>query len=278
MHAQGAYGLRLIGLGAQSPWLMPTARSCAGLAIRREPWRPEPVPDIAGERFTLAMSARRRVRVERDPATLIVESPTAIPDALVVHPYLSYAAAIHAHWEGRSALHGGVVAIDGCAWVLLADSFGGKTTLLAALAERAFTVLSDDLAIIDGDSTVRRGPRCVDLRRTAFHALQPRAPVTSVRGRSRLSLGPAPPCLPLGGFVALRWGTATTVERVGLAERSQILVDSRTAWGPSSAASMLDILDAPFLALSRRRGFSAIDETADVLVAGVRCQPGCLQR
>jgi hypothetical protein len=275
---QGAYGFRVVGLQAESPWLMPATESSITLAIRHEPWRPEPLPDATGRRFTLAIDATCRLRIERDPGTLIVEAPAAVPDALVVHPYLSYAAATCAQWEGSLALHGGVIALDGRAWVLLADTFGGKTSLLAALAQRSFTVLSDDLAIIDRDATVRPGPRCLDLRPAASRALQPCGQITSVRRRSRLMLGPAPLNLPLGGFVVLRWGRAVSVDHVGVVERSEILIDSRTAWGPSSASALLDILDAPFIALSRPRRFSAIDETIEVLVAGVRSQPSYLQR
>jgi hypothetical protein len=209
---------------------------------------------------------------------MVVEASAHAPDALVVHPYLSYAAATHAQWEGSVALHGGVVAIDRRAWVLLADTFGGKTSLLAALANRDFMILSDDLAIIDDNATVRSGPRCLDVRPTAYRALRPRNEITPVRGRSRLTLGPTPPALPLGGFVALRWGGITAVDHVGVAARSQIIVDSRTAWGPSSASALLDILDAPFIGLSRPRDFSRVDETIDVLVATIRGQPGRLQR
>ena len=275
---QGAYGLMLDGLGTKSPWLMPAPRASARLTIRHERWRPEPLPDVTGERFTLQISGLRRVRVERDPATLIVESATAVPDHLVVHPYLSYAAAMCAQWDGSLALHAGVVAIDGWAWVLLADTSCGKTSLLAAFAQRGYTVLADDLAIIDPDGMVRSGPRCLDLRTDAVRALRPSGHVASIRGRSRLTLGPAPPGLPIGGFAALRWGGASALDRLGLAERSQILVDSRTAWGPSSATSLLDILDAPFLQLTRPRDFSALDETIGVFVSGVRGQPGGLQR
>lgn len=276
--AQGAYGFRVVGLKAQSPWLTPAASSAVVLAVRHEPWRPEPLPDATGRRFTLPISETCRLRMERDAQTMVFESSAGDPDSLVVHPYLSYAAATHAQWEGSVALHGGVVAIDGRAWVLLADTFGGKTSLLAALANRDFTILSDDLAIIDDNATVRSGPRCLDLRRTAYRALRPHGQVTPVRGRSRLMLGPTPPELPLGGFVALRWGSATTVDRVGVAARSHIIVDSRTAWGPSSASALLDVLAAPFIGLSRPRGFSRIDETIDVLVAAIRRQPGGLQR
>jgi len=276
MTVQGAYGLIVSGLDAESPWLMPAAPPTARLAIRRQPWRPKPLPDVAGARFTLTIDPQCRLRIEREPATLTVESEAPVPDHLVVHPYLSYAAAMCAQWDGSVALHAGVVAIDGRAWVLLADSSGGKSSLLASLAERRLTVLSDDLAIIDTDRTVRTGPRCVDLRPSAFLALKPTGQVTSTRGRSRLTLGPAPPCLPLGGFVALRWGPAPAVEHVGVAERSRILVESRTAWGPASATWLLEILDAPFLTLSRPRDFSTIDETITAFVAGVRGQPSRL--
>ena len=277
-YGQGAYGLLLAGLHSRSPWLVPVARSSETLTVRRDAWRSEPLPDVTGERFTFPDSARFRVRVERDPAMLVIESDAFVSDHFVVHPYLSYAAAMHAHWQGSVALHAGVVDVDGRAWVLLADIFGGKTSLLAALAERGFTVLADDLAIIDADHEVRSGPRCVDLRSGAFHALKPSGPITSVRGRHRLTLGPAPLKLPLGGFVVLSWGSALTVERLGLVERSQLLVDSQTAWGPSSAKSLLDVLKSPFVALSRPRGFALIDETIDVLLARVRSEPSGLQR
>jgi hypothetical protein len=66
-------------------------------------------------------------------------------------------------------LHAGVVAWKGKAIVFPADSFQGKTTLVAALVRRGAVYYSDDYAILDADGRVHPFPRRLSIR----HPIRP---------------------------------------------------------------------------------------------------------
>jgi hypothetical protein len=199
---------------------------------------------------------------------MTIQADRMVPDEKVLHPLLAYGAAMHAHWAGNVPLHGGVVGIAGRAWVLLAEERGGKTTLLAAMAARGHAVLADDLAVVTPDRTVYAGPRCLDLRRSAAAVMEPGNLTVPVRRhRVRLTLPPAPSSLPLGGFVALRWGGAVGIEELSPAERATLLVNSRTAWGPASASGLLDLVTERCFAFVRPRAFDRLGASLDCLVS-----------
>jgi len=66
--------------------------------------------------------------------------------------------------RGASALHAGVVAVNGGAVAFLGDKGAGKSTLIGALARRGFAVLSDDVAAltdVDGAPQVQPGVPCL---------------------------------------------------------------------------------------------------------------------
>ncbi len=51
--------------------------------------------------------------------------------------------------SGIPALHGGALALDGRAALFLADRGGGKSTLVASLLNRGFSLLGDDIAAVE---------------------------------------------------------------------------------------------------------------------------------
>jgi hypothetical protein len=210
---------------------------------------------------------------------MIVQADRMVPDAHVLHPLLAVGAAMHAHWGGSLALHGGVVGINARAWVLLGGERSGKTTLLAAMAARGYDVLADDLAVVTPDRVVYSGPRCLDVRRSAAAVLAPESPSFPVRHhRVRVQLADVPDSLPLGGFVELRWGRRIGIESLTPSQRATLVVDARTAWGPASAHALLDVVSARCFALVRPIGLVHLDVSIDRLVSAVRDEPGLLDR
>ena len=266
----GAYGFRVVGL-APGNWLGPCVPGAPPLVIKRQRWSPYQASDLPGQRNLLVLSPRCRLMNERASASMTIEADRMVADTDVLHPLLAYGAAMHAHWAGNLALHGGVVNIDDRAWVVLADVMGGKTSLLAAMAIRRFEILADDLAIVTPDRRVHAGPRCLDLRRSAAKALALQNPTVSVRRhRVRMALEGAPTSLPLGGFVALRWGDDVRIENMAPRERAELLIDARSAMGPASARTLLDLVAVQFFTLVRPRSFGEHSVSIDELVSAVR--------
>ncbi len=129
----------------------------------------------------------------------------APPDEDLLHPYLAPAAALYWQWAGREAIHAGVFEVGGGAILMLGDKEAGKSTTLAWLATQGGTpVLSDDLAVLDGDD-VLVGPRSIDLR--VGQGTLPGVSEHLVRSgeRHRVRLPAASPTLPLAGLVVLDW-------------------------------------------------------------------------
>ena len=149
------------------------------------------------------------------------------PDELV-HPYLAPVAAITAHWHGRESLHGGGIAVRGRVMGVVGDRLEGKSSLLAALAARGVDVVCDDMLVVEDDHAFA-GPRTIDLREDAAGALGvgENIGVAGARARWRVRLGPAPPRLPLAGWIFLDWAERVEVARVPASETLQRLLRNR---------------------------------------------------
>ena len=102
-------------------------------------------------------------------------------------------AALAARWLRRESFHAGAVVVEGGAWAILGDKEAGKSSTLAHLALNGYTVLSDDVLVLERGS-VFAGPRCIDLRAEPARRLGAREPlaVVGMRERFRIELGPAP--------------------------------------------------------------------------------------
>jgi hypothetical protein len=179
--------------------------------------------------------------------------------------------------HGRDALHAGAFVIDGRAWLLLADTCGGKSTLLAALSATGLPVLADDLAVIEG-GCVLRGPRCVDLRsepRSARHRgrdeVRPVAPTPLERAnggeRWRVSLPAAPARAALHGFVRLRFGRDLSLSPVPPAERLSTIARHRM-WPAIRAdpSATLAAAALPMVELERPLRLDRVDDSVERLV------------
>ena len=168
-----------------------------------------------------------RLRQERHrPEAHFHLRPTADEDLL--HPYLAPAAALFWQWSGREAIHAGVFEAEAGAVMMLGDKEAGKSTTLAWLATQGGTaVLSDDLAVLDGDD-VLVGPRSIDLR-VGGEGTLPGVSEHLVRSgeRHRVRLPAAPPALRLAGLVVLDWGPTLELAPVGFAGRMELIARQR---------------------------------------------------
>jgi hypothetical protein len=260
----GAYGYTLSGLPE------------AGILVRDPPARwPELRVEqgrMAGDPGTTEVgpeSARIRLvdggRLELDRQQRVARFLTRMPlepDELA-HPYLAAAASTFAGWLGRDAFHAGAFALDGGALALLASKHGGKSTTLAALAQRGGSILTDDVLVVEGDAAFA-GPRCIDLREDAVLAA---AGVLEARGgtRRRLHLPHLDPELPLRGFVRLVWGERCELVPLRAAER--LVLVARSRWDPRAAgpARPLALAELPAWELRRPRTLDVLGEVCDLL-------------
>ena len=188
-------------------------------------------------------------------------------DGRLVHPFLTAAAAIFSWWCERDAFHAGAFAVDGRAWGVIGDNEAGKSTLLAALAQRGVPVLADDLVAVE-DGCTYPGPRCVDLRPSAAEALG-LSQDDRVRGgtRVRVHLAPVEREVELAGWFVLGWGDRTQTTKLSGADRLRTLAQRRTfSLPPRKPEAQLALAALPTWRVTRRRSWEALDESADAML------------
>ena len=108
------------------------------------------------------------------------------------------------HAPGLVFVHSGVVAWNGRAVLLPADSFQGKTTLVAELVKNGAVYYSDEYAVLDESGLVHPFPRKLSIRYFDGHTRERDVTVESLGG----SIGSEP--IPVG-FVLLTEFVADTV-------------------------------------------------------------------
>ena len=265
-HVQHAYGLTITGLPRVAELVPGPSSSDVAVQVTVAEGLAEPAPrplDASGGVRRLADG--RLLELDRARATAVFHGPPLTPD-LLAHPYLSPVATAFSRWAGREAFHAGAFLSGGRAWAVLGARTAGKSTLLAALAARGVTVLSDDIVVTDG-AVVFSGPRCVDLREV------PPLPGLDLRTarlgtRHRLHLPDRPEQAPLGGWVFLGWGDAVAADRVPATTLLPELA-ARRAWRhlDSRAELLLDLAAAPAWTLHRPQRWDQLDAGLDLLLA-----------
>src|SRR3954447_11359018 len=167
----GAYGLRLSGVEGAENALVPADLSWPSFDLQVRVADSSPGSEHLDQtRARIRLRTGGWIEIDRLRGRALFTVPEALSAEELVHPFLAPVAAVAAHWNRRESLHGGAFAVDGRAWGLIGDRMGGKSSLLAALAERRICVVSDDVLVIDG-SDVFAGPRTVDLRADAAQRL-----------------------------------------------------------------------------------------------------------
>lgn len=283
--SRGAYGIALEGIPAAAALLGPAGPAWPTLHIEQQvsPRHDPVVPYWDDERALFNVAGGGSVEVDRATMAVTFDLPSRAPDPHIVHPFLAGSAAIVSRWLGRETLHGGVFEIDGGAWAVLGDKGSGKSSTLGWLARRDFTVATDDLVVID-DGTVLAGPACIDLRGDAAGhlGLGEHLGVVGARERWRALVPPAPPRLPLAGWILPQWADAVDVAVVPPRDRLPLLLGNLTLRAVVDPVTFLDLARLPTLALRRPQRWDSVDPAMshllEVIGDGVAGPGGAAQR
>ena len=147
----GAYGLRISGIPDADSLLGPAAEDWPALEVAVEVGELDAEAErLDDDNALLQLRTGGWIDLHREPGRARYVVPTALSTDELVHPFLAPAAALFAHWHGREGLHGGALALGGTAWGVIGDRFGGKSSLLAALAVSGTDVVCDDVLVLDG--------------------------------------------------------------------------------------------------------------------------------
>jgi hypothetical protein len=266
----GAYGLRLEGIGGARSLLSPADPGWPAFHIHSRvdtrPWRDFEV--VTDSEAQLMLKTGGEIRMVRDPGNVIFSTERPLSEEALVHPYLAPVAAVAGYWFDRESFHAGSFVVDGAAWALLGEREAGKSTLLASLALRGVTVLSDDMLILDDDVPFT-APRSIDLRAAAARRLGVGQPlgVVGARERWRLRLGPDTGPTTLRGWIFLAWGDGVEISEVKPHERIARLGAQRgVRLPPRDPARLIDLAGLPAWELRRPRAWDSLDRAADVLL------------
>ena len=277
----GCYGLQLHGTGelgralaGASQWMLPPAPSWPSWRLQ---WTPlsaaafdQPARDeLSADRARLVASASGGwIELDRPSQSTRFHTPEPLSPAALVHPYLTSTAAIAAHWLGRTPFHAGGFSIGGGAWGVLGGREMGKSSLLMGLHAAGVTVVSDDLIVLE-EGRVYSGPRCLDLRQGAAERFGTGRSLGRVgrRDRWRVDLPPAPPDLPLAGWVVLGWSSDVVIELVGTSQRLGALATNRAVTARGEVPrDLLDAVAHPVLLFSRSRDWAKMSEGIERLL------------
>ena len=265
----GAYGFRITGFDRPEHLLVPVPPEWEGVEIVRLECGPvRRRPDAQGvaelwwddREVTMWTSDTDSVTLDRASMRLVLTTRRRVDDEVLSHPYLGLPLAVANRWRDRQVLHGGAVVLGGRAWCVLGTKEAGKSSTVAWFAGRDHPVLSDDLLVIDGDELCA-APRCVDLREPSAGLGGIEVQLLPGRRRWRVSLGPVPSTVPLGGLVYLEWGDEARLEAVAPTDRIVALFES-SVLGPSmaDAAAYLDLATLPTWRLVRPHGLEGLDD------------------
>lgn len=266
----GAYGLSLPDLEGAAGLLVPAPADWPVLRVcRRAGVVPAVVPRVSESRATLRLQGGGQVDVERQGLTATFTHPGPADDEAIVHPYLAGAAATVSRWLRRDAFHAGAFVAGGGAWAVLGDKGGGKSTLLAWLAQRGVPLVTDDLLVVDAGMALA-GPRCADLRDEAAAALSlgEDVGVLGARRRFRMRTAPVAPAVPLRGWILPTWGGELAALPVPASRRLPALLHHLALRVPPLyPARFLDYAALPFIELRRPRRWDLLDPASDLLLA-----------
>ena len=229
------------------------------------------VESWSGDHAVLRAQPSGFITVDRvaSRTTLHLDEPPT--PATLLHPYLASTAVVAGHWLGRAPFHAGAFAAGGRAWGILGNREMGKSSLLMSLHRAGVTVLADDVLVVDGD-TVYSGPRCLDLRRSAAERFDGGTylGVVGTRERWRVTLPPAPPQVPFGGWILLAWTEEVEIGSVDASTKLRALVTNCGLTAPGvPTPGLLDLLAYPMVRLGRPQSWDRADEALEQLLEAI---------
>lgn len=260
---RGAYGLRLNGLDSDALGEAPASWPPATVT-RAVDEGPKPAPVVAEARAVMDLGGGW-LELDRPSRSIAFRARRALTDDEIVHPFLTPAAAVFAHWDGRIAFHAGAFLHGGGAWLVFGGNEAGKSSLLAALALRGLPVVADDLSVVSPGRVLFAGPRSVDLRDPGPLGASDQVTLVRTATRHRLALEPVAPEHEVRGFFALAWGDGPLVEPLPTQARLARLA-RRPPW-PADPRRILDLTGLPGWRLTRPRAWPALEASIDALLA-----------
>ena len=228
------------------------------------------VGELGAERIHLAESRGSALHMRRDPAEVVLDLPDEISARALVHPLLAVPLSLLARWHGHVTLHAGAFEAGG-AWAVLGDRTAGKSSMLAALAERGVPIVSDDLLVVN-DGHALAGPRCVDLRPDVSKRFPAASSLGMVGGRPRfrLSTPPATPRTILRGFFVLEWSDVPRPQLVPIPMQERLrLLYGQEYMGVVGAADprrVVELVGLPGWWVRRPRDWGATATVIDQLL------------
>lgn len=247
---------------------MPVAQGLPEYELASEIAPARVAPEYVSEaRARLQLRSGGELLIDRAAGTVLARVPHPIRPDELAHPYLAPAAAVIGRWFGRESLHAGAFAVEGRVWGLIGAREVGKSSTLAALANRGYGLVCDDMLILDG-MTPLLGPRSVDLRADAAERLGMGEPIgfAGARERWRLRLPHVAGDLKLAGWVFLAWGDVS-VRALGAGERLARLLDERgLRLPPARPELLLELAALPGWELCRTQGWDSLGEAVDRLL------------
>jgi hypothetical protein len=154
------HAYRISGLSVQSEIELPGAIPSTPVDVPDLVVRQGPVPEAlpapsasgpswqrSGDDFLLRVPRVARILISDGRSVTVDIDPEATADDASVFVLGSSVGIVH-HQRGALALHGACVAKDGRAMIVCGASGRGKSTTAAALCQRGYTLVADDISVI----------------------------------------------------------------------------------------------------------------------------------
>jgi hypothetical protein len=269
---RGVYGFRLEGVEAAYPLLVPTPRDWPLLRLRARLGFDSATSDsLDSDHCQLRLRSGGVAQVDWPSGNVLFTLRRRTAPADLIHPNLLPVAALGSRRSGRESFRAGAVVLGGGAWAVIGARGAGKSSLLAWLALGGYSVLTDDLLVVDERRRALAGPRMIDLREAAAQRLGVGEPVADGHEeRYRMLVGGVLPAVPLRGFIRLAWGYVPTVVKVPPAWRPAALASSRAVRLSPRDPGVLAALSAlPMVELRRPRDWGATADAADRLLGAL---------
>lgn len=276
--ARGAYGFRLAYPEATEPppnLLEVEPESPLVTVTWRHATTVRDVEEVSDDRVVYGFRGRTTYLVEREPAIVHFDIPYIPPLGAFVHPLLTIGISVLARWRGDVTLHAGAFETDSGAWGFFGAREAGKSSMLAALGARGYSIVADDLLALQ-DGLVWAGPSCVDLRPDSAARFADAVYLGIVGGRPRWRLPTAAGSarVPLRGFFLLDWhdDPGIALEPLSTQERLQWLYRQEyiRLVGFADPAKMVQLVALPAWRLRRPRDWGATDDAVDTVVEVTR--------
>ncbi len=239
------------------------------LAVTFEVGPASPADDVITRTSgVLACAFGGGVEVAGSPLTACFRGPRPPGPDELIHPGLAGIGIVAAARRGMVSVHAAVILGRDGAWMVLGPKGAGKSTLSGALAQRGFSILADDLAVVD-HGRVLAGPRTIDLRADAASALGLTPETTRVRlgDRQRYPGPPGPAEATLVGVVEIRTGPEVRAEQVRPAARLGVLAQHLNLPDLCPPDQVFELCAIDYVRVHRPHHLGALPATVDEVLA-----------